>query len=71
LSWSYSKTSHLVCRIGQAVGLNAAQRGERVRKMEDAGVITGVRARLIPQKIGLPIAALIRIKRRGRCCWRH
>lgn len=34
---------------------------ERIRKMEDAGIIIGYGARVNPQKIGLPITAIIRI----------
>ena len=34
---------------------------ERVRKLEDAGIITGYRAEVNPAKLGLPIVAFIRI----------
>ncbi len=47
--------------LGRRVGLTLPAVAERVRKMEDAGVITGVRAEIDPAKIGLPIAAFIRI----------
>ena len=47
--------------LGRRVGLTLPAAAERVRKMEDAGIITGFRAELNPAKIGLPIAALIRI----------
>ena len=51
--------------LGRRVGLTLPAVAERVRKMEDAGVITGVRAEIDPAKIGLPIAAFIRISVAG------
>lgn len=51
--------------LGRRVGLTLPAVAERVRKMEDAGVITGVRAEIDPAKIGLPIAAFIRISAAG------
>lgn len=51
--------------LGRRVGLTLPAVAERVRKMEDAGVITGVRAEIDPAKIGLPIAAFIRISAVG------
>jgi Lrp/AsnC family leucine-responsive transcriptional regulator len=51
--------------LGRRVGLTLPAVAERVRKMEDAGVITGVRAEIDPTKIGLPIAAFIRISTVG------
>jgi Lrp/AsnC family leucine-responsive transcriptional regulator len=47
--------------LGRRVGLTLPAVAERVRKMEDAGIITGFRAEVNPAKIGLPIAAFIRI----------
>jgi Lrp/AsnC family leucine-responsive transcriptional regulator len=51
--------------LGRRVGLTLPAVAERVRKMEDAGVITGYRAEIDPAKIGLPIAAFIRISVAG------
>lgn len=51
--------------LGRRVGLTLPAVAERVRKMEDAGVITGVHAEIDPAKIGLPIAAIIRISTVG------
>lgn len=47
--------------LGRRVGLTLPAVAERVRKMEDAGIITGFRAEVDPAKIGLPITAFIRI----------
>jgi len=47
--------------LGRRVGLTLPAVAERVRKMEDAGIITGFRTEVNPAKIGLPIAAFIRI----------
>src|SRR5271155_4932062 len=47
--------------LGRRVGLTLPAVAERVRKMEDAGIITGFHAEVNPAKIGLPIAAFIRI----------
>jgi Lrp/AsnC family transcriptional regulator, leucine-responsive regulatory protein len=47
--------------LGRRVGLTLPAVAERVRKMQDAGVITGFRAEIDPAAIGLPIAAFIRV----------
>jgi Lrp/AsnC family leucine-responsive transcriptional regulator len=47
--------------LGRRVGLTLPAVAERIRKMEDTGIITGFRAEINPAKIGLPIAAFIRI----------
>lgn len=47
--------------LGRRVGLTLPAVAERVRRMEDAGIITGFRAEINPARIGLPIAAFIRI----------
>ena len=47
--------------LGRRVSLTLPAVAERIRKMEDAGIITGYRAELNPARIGLPISAFIRI----------
>ena len=47
--------------IAKAVGLSAPAVGERVRKLETAGVIRGYRATLGPDALGLPICAFVAI----------
>ena len=45
--------------VGKRVGLSASTVHERVRKLEQAGVILGYRAIVDPRAIGLPVTALI------------
>lgn len=47
--------------LGRRVGLSLPAVAERVRRMEDAGIITGYHAEINLQKIGLPVMALIRV----------
>ncbi len=55
--------------LGQRVGLSSPAVAERVRRMEDAGIITGYRAEVNTAKIGYPITAIMRISTRpGERC---
>jgi Lrp/AsnC family leucine-responsive transcriptional regulator len=47
--------------LGRRVGLSAPAVAERVRRMEDAGIIAGYGVRLGFEQLGRPITALIRI----------
>lgn len=47
--------------LGREVNLSAPAVMERVRKLEDAGVIAGYRAEINPAAIGLPVLVFIRI----------
>ena len=47
--------------LGKRVGLSAPGVADRIRRMEDAGIITGYRAEVSPESVGLPIMAFIRI----------
>ncbi len=51
--------------IGRQVGLSAPAVAERVRRLEDAGVITGYHAAVDPTRMGYPILAIIRISSTG------
>ena len=51
--------------LGRRVGLTTPAVIERVRKLEDLGIITGYRAEIDPAKIGLPITAFIRMSITG------
>lgn len=48
--------------LARRVGLSAPAVGERVRRLEEAGVITGYHARLDPARLGLPLTVLIRAR---------
>ena len=47
--------------IGRRVGLSLPAVAERVRRMEEAGIIIGYRAEIDVKKIGLGITAFIRV----------
>ena len=47
--------------LGQRVGLSAPAVADRIRRMEEAGIITGYRAEVNMSKLGLPVKAIIRL----------
>jgi len=47
--------------LGRRVGLSLPAVAERVRRLEDAGIITGYRAQVDTAKLGYPIMAFIRM----------
>lgn len=51
--------------LGRRVGLSVPAVTERVRRMEDAGVIKAYRVELNPAKIGFPITAFMRLSMVG------
>lgn len=51
--------------LGRKVGLSAPAVAERVRRLEDAGIITGYRAQVDPSKLGYSLEAFIRMTCRG------
>ena len=51
--------------LGRRVGLTTPAVIERVRKLEDAGVITGYRAEIDTAKVGLSITAFVRMSITG------
>ncbi|HEY3991798.1 MAG TPA: Lrp/AsnC family transcriptional regulator [Ktedonobacteraceae bacterium] len=48
--------------LGRRVGMSSPAVTERVRRLEEAGVIQGYRLEVNPAALGLPIAAYIRIR---------
>lgn len=48
--------------LGRRVGMSSPAVTERVRRLEEAGVIRGYRLDLDPAALGLPIAAYIRVR---------
>jgi Lrp/AsnC family transcriptional regulator, leucine-responsive regulatory protein len=52
--------------MAKSIGLSAPAIGERVRKLEQAGVITGYRATIDPSAVGLGICAFVAISPQPR-----
>jgi len=50
-----------LARIGAKVGLSAPAVGERVKKLEEAGIIKGYHARIDPEAMGRPVSAFIQL----------
>jgi Lrp/AsnC family leucine-responsive transcriptional regulator len=48
--------------LGKRVGLTSPAVTERVRKMEDAGIITGYHAEINPSALGSPISVVIQLR---------
>ena len=48
--------------LGRRIGLSSPAVTERVRRLEEAGVIQGYRLEMNPAALGLPIGAFIRIR---------
>lgn len=48
--------------LGRIVGLSPSAVTERVRRLEHSGVITGYTADVDPDRLGLPIHALVRLR---------
>ena len=48
--------------LGRRVGLSNPAVIERVRRMEEAGIITGYRVEIDHHKVGLPVCAFIRVR---------
>jgi Lrp/AsnC family leucine-responsive transcriptional regulator len=70
IDWKILKELQINARItfaelGRRVGLTTPAVIERVRKLEDARIITGYRVEIDPAKIGLPITAFIRMSITG------
>jgi Lrp/AsnC family leucine-responsive transcriptional regulator len=51
-----------VAELARGVGLSAPSVSERVRRLEDAGVIEGYTVRINPRALGLALAAWVRVR---------
>jgi Lrp/AsnC family leucine-responsive transcriptional regulator len=51
-----------MAELGRRVGMSSPAVTERIRRLEDAGVIAGYHLDLDPTALGLPLAAYIRIR---------
>src|SRR5260221_4796140 len=56
--------------FGKRVGLSSPAVAERIRRMEDAGIITGYHATINTARVGYPITAFIRMSIQGERCTR-
>jgi Lrp/AsnC family leucine-responsive transcriptional regulator len=55
-------------QLGRLVTLSAPAVAERVRRLEESGVIAGYQARIDPARAGLPLTAFIQMRcTTGRC----
>ncbi len=50
-----------VADLARAVNLSASATADRVRRLTDAGVVTGYSATVDPEALGYPIAAFVRL----------
>lgn len=55
--------------LGRRVGLSAPAVAERVRRMEEAGIICGYRTEVSLKQIGFGVQAIIRLAVNGNCRW--
>lgn len=51
-----------MAELGRRVGMSSPAVTERIRRLEDAGIILGYRLDLDPTTLGLPLTAYIRIR---------
>lgn len=56
--------------LGRLVRLSAPAVAERVKRLEEAGVITGYRAVIEPKRLGYSIDAMVRLRCDGGVCRR-
>lgn len=48
--------------LGKRVGLSPSAVGDRLRRLEETGVVRGYRAELDPRALGFPMAGILRIR---------
>ena len=48
--------------LGRTVAMSASAVTERVRRLEELGVISGYRAVVAPERVGLHIMAIVRLR---------
>lgn len=70
IDWKILKEFQIDARLsyaelGRRIGLTTPAAIERVRKLEDAGIIVGYRIEIDTGKVGLPITAFIRMSISG------
>ncbi|GAA4632111.1 Lrp/AsnC family transcriptional regulator [Actinoallomurus vinaceus] len=50
-----------IAELSRRVGLSAPAVTDRIRRLEDTGVITGYRAEVDPRALGFPVTVMVRI----------
>ena len=55
--------------LARRVGLTPPAVADRIRRLEELGIITGYRLELDRSKVGLPLTVLIRVTHRGVNCY--
>ena len=57
--------------LGQRIGLSSPAVADRIRRMEEAGIISGYHAEVDLSRVGLPVQAIIRLRAgAGQSCQR-
>ena len=51
-----------LAELGRRVGLSPPAVGERLQRLQEAGVVRGYRAELDPGALGLPLGAIVRVR---------
>ena len=51
-----------LAELGRRVGLSAPAVGERLQRLQEAGVVRGYRAELDPGALGFPLGVIIRVR---------
>ena len=74
VGWQILREMQLNSRIpfnelGRRVGLSAPAVAERVRRMEEAGIICGYRTEVSLKQVGFGVQAIIRLAVNGNCRW--
>ncbi len=55
-----------LAELGRRIGMSAPAVAERMRRLEDAGVITGYHADIDPRALGFDLGAVIRVRPHAR-----
>lgn len=51
-----------ISELGRRIGMSSPAVAERIRRLEESGIIRGYRLELDPTALGLPIAAYVRVR---------
>lgn len=51
-----------IAELGRRVGLSQPATAERMKRLEERGIVTGYSARINPVAVGLPMTAIVRLR---------